>query len=187
MKDIVKTTIILSLIAIIAGVLLGSVYQLTYVDPAVLLDKKLNLAYENKNGFDEIKNIDTYKPSVSAERATLIGAYKAKDKDDVYIYYISSVGFKAGIELMIVVEANKIINIYKVATNETYPKPFEKNYTGQYYGIDLNEVESFKLVKNPANDDEIAVFSQVTRTSNAILDTINLASGYHKNLVGSAV
>lgn len=185
MKDIVKTSVVLCLIAIIAGILLGSVYQLTYIDPAEVLNKKLSVAYENKEGFAEVENIDSYKPEISG-RANLLGAYKAKGKDNVYIYYTTSVGYKAGVELMIVVENNKIINIYKVAASETYSKPFLENYTGQYYNIDLMETNQFKLVKKPVATDEIAIFTTATKTSNAILDSINLAAGYHKNIVGGA-
>lgn len=186
MKDIVKTSVVLCLIAIIAGVLLGSVYQLTYIDPAEVLNKKLSVAYENKEGFTEIEDVNRYKPDVSG-RASLLGAYKANGKDNVYIYYTTSVGYKSGVELMIVVDNNKIINIFKVAASETYSKPFLENYTGQYYNIDLTEINQFKLVKKPVADDEIAIFTSATKTSTAILESINLASGYHKNIVGGAV
>lgn len=190
MKDIVKTALVLSIIALIAGLLLGGVNQFTYQSPEEKLNINLNKAYENAGGYESL-NVSDYTGDAS-NPAKMKGIYKAKDsgEDTVYIYATSVKAYKSGLELMIVVKNNKIIKILVTASEETIAKPFgEANYA-KYYNVDITSgsFKGFVTNKQPAADGktEITVVTGATKSSNGICYSADLAVTYHKQLEGGA-
>ena len=190
MKDIAKTALVLTLIAVIAGILLGGVNQLTYQSPAEKLANNLNKAYENEGGWEEVSYAELNIKSADAF-TSLTGAYKAKDSEKtVYIYSTTSKGYKTGLNLMIVVEDNKIINIMKTASGETIAKPLSQENFGKYYGVDLTAegFNGFRTNKQAAADGktEVEAIASATKSSNAICNSVDLVVAYHKAIVGGA-
>ena len=79
--------IVLSLIALIAGLLLGGVNQLTYQSPEEKLAKNLSKAYESDAGWTKVENLSYYNVSPSDSSTTLTAAYKSgRRKRRLYLH-----------------------------------------------------------------------------------------------------
>lgn len=178
--------IVLSFIALIAGILLGGVNQLTYQSPEEKLAKNLNKAYASEGGWTKIDNLSDYKVTPIDSTTTLTAVYKCGDETkDVYIYTTSAKGYKSGLELMIVVEDNKIIKIMKTSSSETMGVESKESFLNQFYNIDLTTIDGFRTNKQKATvGKEVSALSSATKTSNAVSSSADIVAKYHKAIKG---
>ena len=178
--------IVLSLIALIAGLLLGGVNQLTYQSPEEKLAKNLSKAYESDAGWTKVENLSDYNVSPSDSSTTLTAAYKsAAEGKDVYIYTTSAKGYKSGLELMIVVENDKIIKIMKTSSSETMGVESKESFLNQFYNVDLTTIDGFRTNKQKTTvGKEVSAVSSATKTSNAVASSVDIVAKYHKAIKG---
>lgn len=178
--------IVLSLIALIAGLLLGGVNQLTYQSPEEKLAKNLSKAYANDAGWTKVENLSDYNITPSDSSTTLTAAYKsAAEGKDVYIYTTSAKGYKSGLELMIVVENDKIIKIMKTSSSETMGVESKESFLNQFYNVDLTTIDGFRTNKQKTTvGKEVSAVSSATKTSNAVTSSVDIVAKYHKAIKG---
>lgn len=217
MNDMLKTVLVLSLIAIIAGALLGLVNEVTFMSDEEVLANKLSEAYE-ADSFKHVKDLDKYLTttisSASSTDATekkrslrelLVGSEESAgasldgiylpEKDgavvpDVYIYSVSSKGFGGVIKLLIVVENNKITNVVKMEAAETAglgDNGFKDKFLDQFKSLDLSKGVQYRLASEAKADGDVVKISGASITSNAMLSMFNLVQGVHQNVLEKGV
>ncbi len=179
-----KCTLVLVVIAVVAGILLGVVNWLTYVDPdSVIIEKCAN---QYKVSVDNVsKNEDrvyTYKDTKNLVKS----CFEAKDGDGNvlgYCYYSVGAGAKDGeIELLVYIDANGIIKeieVYEQGETAGYFDKVENANRTKYVGLDITKIDRLTLLPSGSEaqaEGEIAAVSQATYTS----------TGYH-NAVAAAV
>lgn len=179
--DVAKCTIALTVIALVAGLLLGIVNWATYVDPdSVIMDKVV--AYFDAESVEKDEQIASYDYDKNNYVET---CFVALDKDGArigYCYYTVGGGAKDGsIELLVYVDTNNVIveiECYEQGETAGYFDKVEKANKSKYVGLDISTLTKLELVKNKSElqDGEVDCVSSATYTS----------TGYH-NAVAAAV
>jgi RnfABCDGE-type electron transport complex G subunit len=194
MKDILKTALVLSIIAIISGALLGYINEVTYISAEEILAGKLQAVYAEADSYDEIENAsDIYVEDF--ETADLVGVHiPVKDGIKVaetYIYNVSGKGYGGEIELLVLVENNKITGIVKVSASETPGlgnNAFSEDFFSRFYNLDLASNDTFALTKYQANsDEEVVSVTSATITSTAMVKIMNLVQVVHKQVLEGGI
>ncbi len=181
---VAKCTLVLVVIAVVAGILLGVVNWLTYVDPDSVIIEKCATVYE-VSADNVSKNDDrvyTYKNTKNLVKS----CFEAKDESGNvlgYCYYSVGAGAKDGeIELLVYIDAKgviKDIEVYEQGETAGYFDRVEKANKSKYVGLDITKIDRLTLISSgsePTAEGEIAAVSQATYTS----------TGYH-NAVAAAV
>lgn len=178
--DVAKCTIVLTVIALVAGLLLGIVNWVTYVDPDSVIIEKCS-AYFNAD--EVVKNEEIASYDYDSNNYVESCFVAIKDNQTIgYCYYTVGGGAKDGsIELLVYVDKdNKIVEIECYEQGETagYFDRVEKANKSKYVGLDISALTKFELVKNGGalTDGQVDVVSSATYTS----------TGYH-NAVASCV
>ncbi len=179
-----KCTLVLVVIAVVAGILLGVVNWLTYVDPDSVIIEKCAAVY-CVSADSVSKNEDrvyTYKNTKNLVKS----CFEAKDESGNvlgYCYYSVGAGAKDGeIELLVYIDASgviKDIEVYEQGETAGYFDRVEKANKSKYVGLDITKIDRLTLLPSgsePTAEGEVAAVSQATYTS----------TGYH-NAVASAV
>lgn len=178
--------IVLSVIAMAAGLLLGGINELTYQSPEEKLAKNLNKAYATEGTWENV-SLEGITVNSKDKSVSVTGAYKNENGADVvYIYTTTSKGYKSGLELMVVVKNDKIIKIMKTSSNETLGVENNESFLSQFYNIDLTTIEGFRTNKQKTDGTEVNAVSSATKTSNAVASSVDLVVGYHKAIAGGA-
>ena len=165
--DILKTVAVLSIIAIIAGALLGVVNYFTQVDEMELLTKKISESgiYQGDGDLSPIEIGDGNK-----------FVYHVFKYENTYVIHCGGDGgYKGEVQILMNITDGKIVNVQKYSSNETYTsKVFAEKFLTPFYNKDLTEVKSFIMVKDKADEDkEISAISGATKSSTAVLNAIN--------------
>lgn len=178
--DILKCTLVLVLIAGIAGILLGVINWATYVDPdGVIIDKVAQYFEVDASNVQKSEELGAY-DNINA-------CFVAKDDGGAeigYCYYSVGTGAKDGtLTLLVYIGADGIIKeivAYEQGETAGYFKRVEDANKSKYVGLDTATVDELVLVKNKDENSlangEINAVSQATRTS----------TGYH-NAIAAAV
>lgn len=176
-KDVIMCVVVLVAIALVAGVLLGVMNWVTYVDPDAAILSQLAGYY----------GVDSSLVSKAEDRVInaggkdeVLGCYVVKDADgnDVaYVYHTAGSGGKGGtVELLVHIDANGIITeLEEYSQSETagyFKKVMEANKS-KYVGFDITTIESFEL--KGGGDNGIDAVSNATKTSNAVNNAVNAA------------
>ena len=199
MKKIIKDTLALALITIVAGILLGAVYMITK-EPIAKQNEKIKIAAYN-SVFDEL---DTYEENTDI--ANLSKVLKEKGFNGVELNEVVYAFDKEGKELgMIITVTDKegyggnikmtvgidmegtITGLEILEISETAGlgmKATDKSFREQYVGINADEVVYTKSGKTEAN--EIDAISSATITTKAVTDGVNGAITIYKELVGGS-
>ncbi len=176
-NEIIKCTLVLVAIAVIAGALLGVLNWVTYVDPDGAIMEKVSAYYgvalENVSKSEDLANYDN-----------INAVFSASDDSGVvgYCYYSVGTGAKDGtLELLVYIDKDGIIKeiaVYAQGETAGYFAKVEKANKSKYIGIDVDEIEGLTLIKG---DSDIA---------NGIIDSVSQATytsrGYH-NAIAAAV
>lgn len=178
--DVAKCTIVLSVIALVAGVLLGIVNWVTYVDPDGVISDKCTAYFASataeKN--DKLASYDYDKNNY------VKSCFVAKNGEEVvgYCYYSVGGGAKDGsIELLVFIGSDGVIKdvaVYEQGETAGYFDKVEKANKQKYVGLNAKTLKRLELVKNKTElkDGEISAVSSATYTS----------TGYH-NAIAAAV
>ena len=189
MKEIMLNSLKLFLITLIAGLLLGTVYEITKEPRKKQEEKTKQTAYEKvfeaAHSFEEMdydkKELETYisdngyKPSI----AYIDGIVKALDGDKNVVGYVITVtdkeGYGGNIQFTIGIQSDGTINgVSFLSIEETAGvgmKAKENKFKSQFEG---RKVDSFEYTKNGATaDNQIDAISGATITTNAVTNGVN--------------
>ena len=176
-----KCTLVLVVIAVVAGILLGVVNWLTYVDPDGAISEKCAAYYSVSDVAKDENLACAYDKNNYVE-----SCFVAKnDAGEVvgYCFYSVGGGAKDGsIELLVYInEAGVIqeIQVYEQGETAGYFDKVEKANKSKYVGLDVTKLDKLVLVSSSQtaqSSGEVAAVSQATYTS----------TGYH-NAVAAAV
>ncbi len=201
MKNIIKNTLILTVITLVAGVLLGLVYEITKEPIAQAKEKAKMEAYRivmaGADTFDAETVLKKDKINKLLKKKDITGctvdevvAAKAKGEIIGYVFttttsegYGGNIQISVGIKKDGTVTGMEILSISETAglgMNADKPK-FKSQYANKL-------VDTFVVTKTGAkNDNEIDAISGATITSNAVTDAVNLAVVYFNEVLGGSV
>ena len=184
MNKIVKNTLILTLITVIAGVLLGAVYEVTKTPIAQSQETAKKEAWQAV--FSDVK-LDDFK----AEDVDQKAADKAvKDMgvnatiDEVCTagdagYVITTTdkdGFGGNIQITVGIKKDGTIN--GVSILSISEKATEPSFYNQYVN---KQADKFVVSKDGGDGEQIDALSGATITSRAVTGAVNAALGYYQN------
>jgi electron transport complex protein RnfG len=189
-STLVRDTAILFAITLIAGLLLGLVYEIT---APIIAERRLQakmdaykVVYQSASEFIE-DDVLTEKAGKAAETILVENGYDTITIDEALIAvdasgnkigYVLSVstqkGYKGNITLTLGYSLDgTITGMEFLMINETAglgSKAKEPSFKGQFVN---KQIEKFTLSKNATNADEVDALSGATITSRAVLDAVN--------------
>ena len=194
-NESINDTIILTLITVIAGLLLGVVYEITKEPIAAEQKRAKEEAYKevfaDADTFEVITVDETkVKEKLSEEgyNVTINEAMKVYDKSSNAIGYVLTVtdheGYGGDIQFAMGVKSDGTVNgISFLTISETAGlgmKAAEEDFMKQFAG---KNVKSFRYTKNGASaDEEIDAISGATITTNAVVNGVNAGIYYISTL-----
>lgn len=193
-KAIIKDALILFVITLVAGLLLGVVYEVT---KAPIAAQEAKTKAEAQRGvfaeaaeFTQLDLDSAIAKTVESNGVTVNEVYDALDESGAHLGYIvqstSPNSYGGNIVLMVGVQADGTSNGYSLLTiNDTAGLGMNaKNddFKNQY--ADKN-VDAFEVTKTGASaDNQIDAISGATITSNAVTEAVNACLAYAKALEG---
>ena len=160
MNKIVKNTLILTLITVIAGVLLGAVYEVTKTPIAQSQETAKKEAWQAV--FSDVK-LDDFKAE---------DVITTTDKD----------GFGGNIQITVGIKKDGTINgVSILSISETAGlgmKATEPSFYNQYVN---KQADKFVVSKDGGDGEQIDALSGATITSRAVTGAVNAALGYYQN------
>ena len=199
MKNIIKNTLILTTITLVAGVLLGVVYEITKEPIALAKEAAKKEAYQQvmseANTFDRIELVEeairTVEETVESSGCTINEVVEAKVNGETVGYVVTtttSEGYGGEIQISVGILTDGTVNgIAILSIGETAGlgmKATEEEFYGQYAG---KKVEFFSVTKTGSSaDNEIDALSGATITSNAMTKAVNSAVVYYKHALGGS-
>ena len=198
MNQIIKNTLILTVITVVSGLLLGIVYDITKEPIAAAQENSKQEAYrtvlpdadsfENYENFDAEEAAALVKDNGYTDDITEVAAGKSDSGETVgYVLNVTShSGYGGDIEISVgILNDGTISGIEMLSINETAGlgmKADEAEFKDQFK--DKN-VEKFSYTKNGASaDNEIDAISGATITTSAVTDAVNSALVYFQNELG---
>lgn len=177
-KDVVMCVAVLAVIALVAGVLLGLVNWLTYVDPDQAIRERL-AGYYNV-GADAVV---TYTNGITEGSSYVAAAYVVETADgEKYVCHAVGNGAKGGtLELLVHFSDDGVITEIEVyAQSETagYMDRVLKANKSKYVGKNVLETGVFDLVKGEdavIDDGDVDAVTQATFTSRGVNNAVNAA------------
>lgn len=201
MKDILKTVLVLVIIACVSGGLLGAINAVTYMTPEEILNQKLSKVYPAESIIDlsttdkeEYKDLQSVLKEFNAKEKgekslVVFPVNKGKVDEGVVIYRVYGAG-DYDCTLLVIVKNNKIDDVSVYASSATAgigDKVYKDNHIKQYKGINLLEVtKPFEVAKKPSGD-EFASVAGATKSSIAVNNAMNKVLELHKLLFGKGV
>ena len=197
-KDILKTVLVLVVIACVSGALLGSINAVTYMSEEEILTQKLSSTYScdaiiylattDEKGYEVMQGkLKTYNEAESLQKSLVIFPVKdGKVEDNTVIYRVYGAG-DYDCSLLVVVKENKIVKVGIYGSSATPGignKAYKDTHMNQYQNIDLLEFAgTFKVEKKPAGN-EIQAVAGATKSSEAVNNAMNKVLELHKLLFG---
>lgn len=190
MKEIIINALKLCLITLIAGLLLGAVYEITKKPREEQVEKAKQEAYKEVfDGADRFEELDYDGESVKAfinehgyksSVANIDGIVTAYDSDDNIIGYVITVtdkeGYGGDIQFTLGIQNDGTINgISFLSISETAGvgmKAKDSKFINQFQG---KNVDSFEYTKTGATaDNQIDAIGGATITTNAVTNGVNV-------------
>lgn len=190
MKDILKTVLVLSIIALIAGGLLGLINHFTQIDQEAALAGKIEKT-GIYTGSDPLVKLALGGDGVS--QGYINGELKNvfQGGEQYIIHCCGEGGYGGNIELLVNIENNLIKKIAIYAAEETPglgTKAYTDSYLGQFYNKDLIEIQKFALTKNiNPQTKEIKAVTGASKSSGAVVNAVNVAITWYLNHTGQNV
>ena len=199
MKKIIKDTLALALITIVAGILLGAVYMITK-EPIAKQNEKIKIAAYNSvfaeldsyKEYEDVEALSKVLPEKGFNAVELNEVVYAYDKDSKNIGVIITVtdkeGYGGNIKMTVGIDMEGTITGLEILEiSETAGlgmKAADKAFRNQFVGINADEVVYTKSGKTEPN--EIDAISSATITTNAVTDGVNGVITVYKELVGGS-
>ncbi len=196
-KDVLKTVLVLTIIAVVSGGLLGGINAVTYISDDEMLSRKMvnvytadsfinfatttNEAYASEKAIVNKYNAGSKNPSVA-----LMPVKKGVAEENVMIYRVYGAG-DYDCTLLVLVKDNKIekISVYSSsATPGIGDKAYKDAYISQFNGLNLLTAKPLVVVKNNAKENEVNAVAGATKSSEAVKNAVNSAIALHKLLKG---
>lgn len=190
MNKIVKNTLILTLITVIAGFLLGTVYEITKDPIAQAQEKTKKEAWQAV--FSDVK-LDDFKAEDVDQKAadkavkdmgtnaTVDEVCTAGDKGYV-ITTTDKDGFGGNIQITVGIKKDGTVNgVSILSISETAGlgmKATEPSFYNQYVN---KKTDKFVVSKDGGDGEKIDALSGATITSRAVTGAVNTALGYYQN------
>ena len=181
MNKIVKNTLILTLITVIAGVLLGAVYEVTKTPIAQSQETAKKEAWQAV--FSDVK-LDDFKAEDVEDmgvNATIDEVCTAGDAGYV-ITTTDKDGFGGNIQITVGIKKDGTINgVSILSISETAGlgmKATEPSFYNQYVN---KQADKFVVSKDGGDGEQIDALSGATITSRAVTGAVNAALGYYQN------
>lgn len=179
-KDVVMCVVVLAAIALIAGVLLGVMNWVTYVDPEAAIMEQIAKYYGV--AADDVTSVPERVVDGGSSYVDGCYAVTAEDGTLVYVYHAVGSGAKDGtLELLVHIAADGTIKeVEEYSQSETagyFDRVISAN-RGKYVGKNAKDVGQFDLVKGEGSvtdDGDIDAVSQATLTSRGINNAVNAA------------
>lgn len=195
MKNTIKDALILFAITLVAGLLLGVVYDITKEPIAAQKEKAKTQAcqnvFETASSFETYENFDMEAASVVLAEAGITGAdideiMYAKDASGSVLGYVITVtdheGYGGDIQFSMGVTNEGVLNgISLLSISETAGLGMKAGdvLVPQFVN---KQVERFSVTKSGSTDDsQIDAISGATITSNAIVNGVNSGLAYYRN------
>lgn len=178
-KDVVMCVVVLVGIALVAGVLLGLMNWVTYVDPDAAIKEQI-ASYYGLTSADEVIAL----PEQATEGDSYVSAAYAADTPDgrVYVYHAVGSGAKSGtLELLVHIRADGEIAEIEVYSQSETANYFNRVMTankGKYVGKNAYDIIAFDLVNGAGavvDDGDVDAVSQATLTSRGVNNAVNAA------------
>lgn len=193
-KAMIKNALILFVITLVAGVLLGLVYQITKEPIAYqnqLAETKANQeVFTDAASFEEVELDEAAAASATAQysKISIVSAKKALDASGNtlgYVLQISSVGYGDEIVFTMGITNDGVLNgISIISINETpgLGMNAEKVLVPQFVAKTI--LGNFEVTKTTAtSDSQIEAISGATITSRAITNGVNAGINYWSNVL----
>lgn len=200
MKNIIKNTLILTAITLVAGIFLGLVYEITKEPIALAKEAAKKEAYQkvmsDADTFDRLEliaeAITQVEDTTESSGCTINEVVDAKANGETVGYVVTtttSEGYGGEIQISVGMLTDGTVNgVAILSIGETAGlgmKATEEEFYGQYAG---KHVEFFSVTKTGTSaDNEIDALSGATITSNAMTKAVNSAVVYYKHALGGSV
>lgn len=202
MNKILKNTFILTAITLVAGLLLGIVYEVTKEPIAVAQENAKQEAYQtvlaDAATFEEYTDFDENAATTALKEAgyesdDITEVAVAKDesgKDMGYVITVTShEGYGGDIEISVgILHDGTVKGIEMLSISETAGlgmKASEDTFKDQFKD---KQVEKFSYTKSgEKGDDKIDALSGATITTNAVTNAVDSALIYFQNVLGGSV
>lgn len=190
LNDVAKCTLVLVAIAVVAGLLLGLINWVTYVDPDGEISEKCT-AYYSASSVEKKDDLAVSYDKNNYVKSCFV-AYGEDGEILGYCYYAVGGGAKDGsIELLVYIGSDGVIDeisVYEQGETAGYFDKVEKTNKSKYIGLDVGKIEKLELLSSSqtsTKDGEISAVSQATYTSTGYHNAIASAVyAYHKVLGG---
>lgn len=174
-NEMVRCVVVLSAIALIAGVLLGFFSQLT-----ALTEEDIRLRTEKK--IAAIYSLSNLTELEGAEDDNIGGFYKGSNESgDVYVVIATGAGgFGGKVQMYVFIQNDQIVRLGAGSHGET-PGTSDKAFSGthyqKYYGVNILE-NSFAL--GGEGEYGVDAMTGATYTSTAVNNAVNNAIAYYR-------
>ena len=201
MKNILKNTAILTAITLIAGTLLGLVFEITKEPIAVAKEKAKQEAYmaviSEAESFEEYKEFDADKASellkgAGFDNCDVVEAAVAKKGNDnigAVVTVVDHEGYGGDIKISVgILNDGTVKGIEMLEIGETAGlgmKATEPDFKDQFK--DKNVSEFFYTKQGAKADNEIDALSGATITTNAVTNGVNSALVYFAEEMGGSI
>ncbi len=199
MKNIIKNTLILTAITLVAGILLGLVYEITKEPIALAKEAAKKEAYQqvmaDADAFDGLELIDEaikfVEDTVESSSCTINEFVEAKANGETVGFIVTtttSEGYGGEIQISVgILKDGTVKGVAILSIGETAGlgmKATEEEFYSQYAG---KNVEFFSVSKTGASaDNEIDALSGATISSNAMTKAVNSAVIYYRHALGGS-
>lgn len=194
-RDILKCIIVLTMIGVIAGVILGAVNFVTYVDADAAIMSEIGARYslESENvKKDDARAIapDGAKSFIKASFAVFEDANDEGSLKAVVYHAVGSGAYSGTVELLVFVENDivKEITVYSHSeTNGIGTKVFEDSHLAKYKGINIKGMKSFVRSSDETVEGNVMFVSGATKTSTGVHNALNAVVYAYNNYGGDAL
>lgn len=191
-KDVVMCVVVLAVIALVAGVLLGLVNWLTYVDPdAAVMEsvaERYGIAAEQVSAAeDRVLN----NPSSNSSVTSVYTASGADGTPMAYAYFVSGGGaYKGTVEFIVYVTTDgRIEGIEVYSSSETVSiggKVLDGDNLAKLEGYDLSSVTDYGTIGSADIKDEDVYITGATFTSRALMNAVRAVAYAFNNYTAEA-
>ena len=171
-NDIVKCALVLVLIATVAGVLLGVINWVTYVDPEQTIKSQVGSNYGVSA--DAVENVTSEYSVLSVGKSKVNAVYKVNQ--DVTAFYVTASGAYDGtVEYVVCVKDGKVDGIIVYSSSETASiggNVLKQSNLDKYKGLALSSVETSSEAGSKDAKSSPVYISGATKTTKSVVNAI---------------
>ena len=182
-KDSIKTVAVLAIIALVSGLLLSYINQITYVDPDEQVLAKINEVYPQE--IEKIIDLSLFKDTQDSQ---ILYAFLMKDGAYSIISHSKSAYSSYGLDMLIIFKDGKIDCLLPYHSEETPgigSKALEEHYLDKYIGLDVTTYAQTQIgTAGAGNTKAIDAYSGATKSALGISNAVNGAIYFYRQVKG---